>query len=356
MIPKTVGELAGLVGGEVLGDAEASINSGATIELARPGQITFLANPRYALLVKQTRATAIVVPEPMECSAIQVVTGNPYYAFTRILVALHGHRQYLRVGISPQAQIHPSATLGTEVSVHPNVTVCEDARIGRGTILYPGVFVGPGTEIGEDCVLLPNVVVYERCQVGNRVLIHAGACIGHDGLGFSTQAGVHHKIPHIARAVIGDDVEIGANASIERGALHDTVIGPGSKIGSVVAIGHGVRLGAHCLMVAQTGVAGSTRIGHHCVMAGQVGIAGHLEIGNHVTIAAQSGVSQNIPDGGRVFGTPAFEMTKAVEAAAIYKRLPELRRTLRELERRVAALEQGQPNGAAGRAQMPPPA
>lgn len=348
MTEKTVGELAALVGGQVVGDGEARITSGATLELARPGQITFLANARYALLVPQTRASAVVVPEPMECPAAQIITGNPYYAFTRILVLLHGHRRHLRVGISPQANVHPTATVGPDVSLHPNVTVGEEARIGRGSILYPGVFIGPGTEVGEDCVLLPHVVVYENCQIGNRVIIHAGACVGHDGLGFSTHQGVHHKIPHIARAVIEDDVEIGSNAGIERGSLHDTVIGTGSKIGSAVAIGHGVRIGAHCLMVAQTGVAGSTRIGHHCVMAGQVGIAGHLEIGNHVTMAAQSGVSQNIPDGERVFGTPAFEMSKAVESAAIYKRLPELRRTLRELEQRVAELEKRAGPGTAG--------
>ncbi len=340
MIEKTVGELAAWVGGEVIGDPDLKVTSGATLELARPGQVTFLANAKYALLVKETRASAVVVPEAMECAAAQIVTGNPYYAFTRILVLLHGHREYLRGGISPQAQIDPSATLGADVTVNAHAVVSAEARIGRGTVLYPGVFVGPGVEIGEDCVLLPHVAIYERCQVGNRVIIHAGACVGHDGLGYSTHQGVHHKIPHIARAVIEDDVEIGANASIERGSLHDTVVGTGSKLGSLVAVGHGVRIGAHTLMVAQTGIAGSTRIGHHCVMAGQVGIAGHLEIGNHVTIAAQSGVSQNIPDGERVFGTPAFEMNKAVEAAAVYKRLPELRQTLRELERRVAALEQ----------------
>jgi UDP-3-O-[3-hydroxymyristoyl] glucosamine N-acyltransferase len=200
------------------------------------------------------------------------------------------------------------------------------------------VVIGSGVEIGDGCVLHPNVVLYEHCSLGNRVILHANTTIGQDGLGFSTQDGVHHKIPHVARVIIENDVEIGANSGVERGSLQDTMIGRGSKIGSQVIIGHGVQVGEGCLIVAQTGVAGSTRIGHHCIFAGQVGIGGHIEIGNNVTIAAKSGVSQNVPDGVRVFGYPAFEMDKAVEAYALIKRLPELRRTLRALEQKVKEL------------------
>jgi len=183
------------------------------------------------------------------------------------------------------------------------------------------------------------VTVYENCRLGNRVTIHANSTIGQDGLGYSTEAGVHYKIPHIARAILEDDVELGANTCVERGSLQDTVVGAGSKIGSQVVIGHGVQVGAHCMIVAQTGIAGSTRLGHHCVLAGQVGIGGHIEIGNHVTVAAKSGVNQSIPDGQRVFGYPAFEMEKAVEAYSAIKRLPELRRHVRELEKRLRSLE-----------------
>jgi UDP-3-O-[3-hydroxymyristoyl] glucosamine N-acyltransferase len=206
-------------------------------------------------------------------------------------------------------------------------------------VIYPGVVIGPEVEIGDDCVLHPNVVIYENCRLGDRVIVHANSTIGHDGLGFSTEKGVHHKIPHIARAIIEDDVELGASSGVERGSLQDTVIGRGSKVGSQVIVGHGVQVGEGCFLVAQTGIAGSTKIGHHCIFAGQAGIAGHLEIGDRVTVAAKAGVSQNVPDGERVFGYPAFEMTQAVEAYSLIKRLPELRRTVRALEARVTELE-----------------
>lgn len=323
----------------MIGDGSLTITSGSTLQQAGPDQITFLANAKYALLVADTRAGAVLVAEPMETRAAQVVVRNPYYAFTQILVLLHGHRQHKLVGISPGATIDPSAHIHPEAHVHGRVTISENVRIGAGTVVYPGTFIGPDVEIGENTVLHANVVVYENVKIGNRVLIHANTTIGQDGLGFATEAGVHHKIPHIAGVIIEDDVEIGANAGIERGSLQDTVICQGSKIGSQVAVGHGVRVGAHTLMVAQTGVAGSTRIGHHCIFAGQVGVAGHLEIGDNVTIAAKSGVSQNIPDGERIFGYPAFEMGKAVEAYSLVKRLPEMRRTVRALEERIKALE-----------------
>jgi UDP-3-O-[3-hydroxymyristoyl] glucosamine N-acyltransferase len=338
---KTVQELAQLVGGRVLGDATLQINAGATLEQAGPGQISFLANARYALQLKQTKASAVFVPEAMDTAAVQIVVPNPYFAFTQALVQLHGHRRHKRTGINPQATIDPTASVGEGTSVHERVTVNEGARVGRDCVLYPGVVIGRDVEIGDGCVLHPNVVIYENCRLGNRVVIHANSTIGHDGLGFSTEKGVHHKIPHIARAIIEDDVEVGASAGIERGSLQDTVVGRGSKIGSQVIIGHGVQVGEDCLVVAQTGIAGSTRIGHHCVFAGQAGVAGHLEIGNNVTVAAKAGVSQNIPDGERVFGYPAFEMAKAVEAYSVIKRLPDLRRQVRVLEERVKELEGG---------------
>lgn len=336
---KTVQELADLLGGTVVGDATAQITSGATLEQAGPGQVSFVANARYAPLIGQTQASAVFVTEAMESAASQIVVKNPYYAFTRALVQLHGHRQHKQEGISPQANVDSTATVGEGTCVQERVSIGAGARIGKNCVLYPGVVIGRDAEIGDDCVLYANVVMYENCRLGNRVIIHANSTIGHDGLGFSTEQGVHHKIPHIARAIIGDDVEMGANTGIERGSLQDTVVGNGSKIGSQVIIGHGVQVGEGCLIVAQTGIAGSTKLGHHCVLAGQAGIAGHLEIGNNVTVAAKAGVSQNIPDGERVFGYPAFEMAQAVEAYSLIKRLPDLRRTLRALERRVKELE-----------------
>ena len=338
---KTVQELADHVGGRVVGDGSLQIQSGATLELAGPGQVGFLAKARYALLVEKSRASAIFVPEPLQAGAAQIVVRNPYHAFCQALVLLHGHRRHPHTGISPQATIDPSASIGDDTTVRERVSIGEGAIIGSRCVLYPGVVIGPVVEIGDDCVLHANVVIYENCRLGHRVIVHANSTIGHDGLGFATENGVHHKIPHIARALIGNDVEIGASAGIERGSLQDTVIGNGSKIGSQVIVGHGVQVGEGCLLVAQTGIAGSTRIGHHCIFAGQAGIAGHLEIGNNVTVAAKAGVSQDIPDGERVFGYPAFEMTRAVEAYSVIKRLPELRRQVRAMEQRLKELESG---------------
>lgn len=336
---KTITELAQFVGGTVTGEGEAEIHSGSTLELAEAGQITFVANAKYAPLVAETKASVVLVPEPMETSAVQIVVKNPYYAFTRILVLLHGHRQHAAVGIHPQSIIASTASVGEGASIHERVTLHENAKIGRNCVLYPGVVIGRDVEIGDDCVMFPNVVIYEHCRLGNRVIVNANSTIGHDGLGFATEEGVHHKIPHIARAIIEDDVEIGANAGVERGSLQDTIVCKGSKIGSQVIVGHGVTVGEHCLLVAQTGIAGSTKLGHHCILAGQVGVAGHIEIGNNVTVAAKSGVNQNVPDDERIFGYPAFEMSAAVEAYSLIKRLPELRRTLRALEGRVKELE-----------------
>jgi len=339
--PKTVQQLADHVGGKVVGDGSATIHSGATLELAGPGQVSFLANARYGLLLKQTRATAVFVPEKAETAAAQIVVANAYYAFTQALVLLHGHRRHPQGGISPQATIHPTAKVGAGTTVMERVSIGENCRVGARCVLYPGACLGRDVEIADHCIVHPNVVIYENCRLGNRVILHANTTIGQDGLGFSTQDGVHHKIPHVARAILEDDVEIGANSGVERGSLQDTVIGRGSKIGSQVIIGHGVQVGEGCLIVAQTGVAGSTRIGHHCIFAGQVGIAGHIEIGNNVTIAAKSGVSQNVPNGMRLFGYPAFEMDKAVEAYSLIKRLPDLRRTLRALEQKVKEMGSG---------------
>jgi UDP-3-O-[3-hydroxymyristoyl] glucosamine N-acyltransferase len=338
---RILNELASHVGGRVIGDPEIPISSASTLELAQPGQITFLANSRYAPLVARTRASAILVAQPMEAPAAQVVVEDPYYAFSQILVLLHGHRQQRPVGISAKAVIDATATVGPDTHIHEGVTISERAQIGRGCVLYPGVFIGPDVKTGDECVFYPNVVIYDFVQIGSRVTIHANTTIGQDGLGYATHKGLHYKIPHIARVIVEDDVEIGANAGIERGTLQDTVIQRGSKLGSQVVIGHGVQLGHDCMMVAQTGIAGSTRIGHHALMAGQVGIAGHLNIGNNVTIAAKSGVHQDAGDGERLFGMPAFDMTKAVEAYSLIKRLPELRKKIRELETRLAALEKG---------------
>jgi len=336
---RTVEELARHVNGTVAGDGSVRISSAAALAQAGAGQISFLSNRRYAKLLATTSASAVVVAEPAPCPAAQIVVKNPYYAFARIVVLLHGHRPHEFSGVSRQASIDPTASVGEGARIQDFVVISRNARIGRRCVLYAGVFVGPGAEIGDDCVLYPNVVVCDHVRIGHRVIVQPNASIGEDGFGFATEAGVHHKIPHLGRVVLEDDVEIGANCAIESGLLQDTRIGRGSKIGDSVVIGHGVQVGPGCLMVAQSGIAGSTTLGRYCVLAGQVGIAGHLNIGNQVVIGAQSGVAGDLPDGVTVFGSPAIEIKRALKAYSLVRCLPEFRRTLTDLEQRLARLE-----------------
>jgi len=340
MNARTLDELARHVGGRVMGDGSLKISSAAGLAQAQAGQISFLANPRYAKLLASTQASAIVVAEPVaKSSAAQIVVENPYYAFTEIVVLLHGHRPQTISGISSRAVVDPSATIGEGTHLGDFVTIGGNARIGRRCILYPGAAIGANAVIGDDCILYAHVVVYDAVRIGQRVIVQANSTIGGDGFGFATHQGVHHKIPHLGRVVLEDDVAIGANCAVQSGVLTDTVVGRGTKTGDCVVIGHGVQTGPGCLIVSQAGIAGSTTLGKYCVLAGQVGIAGHLNIGDQVIIAAQSGVSGDLEDGAKVFGTPAFDMKQALRAYPLVKALPEFRRTLKDLERRVAELE-----------------
>jgi UDP-3-O-[3-hydroxymyristoyl] glucosamine N-acyltransferase len=237
-----------------------------------------------------------------------------------VVVALHGYRQHPHTGISPQAHVDPAAT------------------IGEGSVLYPGVYVGPRARIGRDCILYPNSVVYDDCILGDRVTLHAGAVVGEDGFGYATHDGRHHKIPQVGIAVLEDDVEVGANCTIDRATLGSTVIGRGTKFGNLNNIGHGAKVGSDGLIVGLCGIAGSTSIGHHVTMAGQVGISGHLEIGDGVTMGAQAGVMNDIPDQTPVIGAPAMPAGDARRVYSIFRQLPALVERIRELEAKVEEL------------------
>lgn len=348
-VPLTLKELAATIGAELaIGDGSAAggasggeagadagallITSAATLEDATAGQVSFLSNPKYTRHLETTRASAVVVAPNVARPAnsvnprlILLKARNPYYAFTQAVVALHGYRRHPHQGVHPAAHVDPTAT------------------IGEGTVLYPGVYVGPGTRVGRDCILYPNVVVYDGCLIGDRVIIHAGASIGHDGFGFATHKGtdgvaVHHKIPQIGNTVIEDDVEIGPNSTVSRGTLDSTVIGRGTKVGDAVAIGHGTRIGERGLLVSQVGIAGSATIGHHVTMAGQVGVAGHLTVGSNVTIGAQGGIISDVPDNVTLIGAPAMPALRARRVYSIFTQLPELLERIKELEERVEKL------------------
>ena len=332
MQERTLGELAEYVGGHVYGDPNVIIKSAATLRRASEGDISFLTNRKYAKQLRSTKASAVIVGKEAPAANIPLlIAEDPYYAFMRIMVLLHGHRKHKKTGISSKASISDTAKIGTDCHIHDFVVVEDDTRIKDGCVIYPGAYIGQGVQIGSDSVVYPNVVIYAGCKIGNRVIINANSTIGEDGFGYATHKGVHHKIPQTGSVVIEDDVEIGTCCGIEGGTLNDTVIGHGSKLGDAVTVGHGSRIGPHCLLVAQVGIAGSTTIGHHCVIGGQSGIVGHINIGNNVTIAAQAGVINNVPDNQVILGAPAIEANMGRRAYSMIQYLPEMRQSIREL-------------------------
>ncbi len=336
MQKRTLGKLAEYVGGRVVGDTSIIIKSASTLGRAAEGDISFLANRKYERQLRTTKASAVIVgKETVNTSVPLLVAEDPYYAFMQIMVLLHGHRKHKKVGISPRASISDSAKVGADCQVHDFATIADEAKVGNGCIIYPCAYIGQGVRIGNDSIIYSNVTIYDGCEIGNRVIVNANSTIGEDGFGYASHKGVHHKIPQIGIVVIEDDVEIGACCGIERGTLGDTVIGQGSKLGDLVTIGHGTKIGAHCLLVAQVGVAGSTMLGHHCLVGGQVGIVGHITIGNNVTIAAQAGVINNIPDGKVVLGAPAVDANQGKRAYSMIQYLPEMRQNIRKLESQI---------------------
>ena len=347
MKAKTLGELAKYVGGRVCGSPDVLIKSASTLGRAKEGDISFLANSKYEKQLSTTKASAVIVGKETAVTTVPLlIADDPYYAFMQIMVLLHGHRKHKKVGISSRALISDSAKIGADCNIHDFVTIEDDARVGNGCTIYPGVYIGPEVHVGKDCIIYANVVIYDSCKIGNRVIINANSTVGEDGFGYATHKGIHHKIPQIGGAIIEDDVEIGACCGIERGTLGDTVIGQGSKLGDLVTIGHGTKIGAHCLLVAQVGVAGSTTLGHHCVVGGQAGIVGHINIGNNVTIAAQAGVINNVPDGQVILGAPAIEANRGKRAYSMIQYLPEMRQKIRNLETGLGRLGSSRGTGS----------
>jgi UDP-3-O-[3-hydroxymyristoyl] glucosamine N-acyltransferase len=323
------------------GNAALEVAGVATLEEAGPHDISFLSNPKYEKALETTSAGAVIVSQAQAVPAGMTVlrVSDPYAALTVLMVHIYGFRRHPRVGVSRAAVIDPSARVGEGAQVHHGVTIGPDVRIGRGVVLYPGVYIAADCRLGDDCVLFPNVVLYEGSVLGNRVTLHANTVIGEDGLGYAPVGEKWHKIPQVGTVEIGDDVEIGANCSIDRATLGRTVIGPGTKFSNQIAIGHGTRVGPDCMFVAQVGIAGSVTVGRHVTMAGKVGVAGHLTIGDNAQLAAMSGVMDDVPPDSAVAGAPAMPRKEALRSWAHLARLPEMHKQLRDLEARLVELE-----------------
>jgi UDP-3-O-[3-hydroxymyristoyl] glucosamine N-acyltransferase len=331
----TAAEIAKHLQGEVFGDATAVLKSFAPAENAQIGDLTFAENEDYFSRAEQSAATAIITDQHFASARkILIRVPNARVAFARAL-ALFFPEQKFSAGIHPTAVIASGAKIDTTAHVGPYCVIGECVKIGAKSVLQAGNFVGDDSKIGDDVNIFPNVMIYPRAEIGHRVRVHAGTVIGSDGFGYVQDGGIHRKVPQIGNVIIGDDVEIGANVTIDRGALGATVIGKGTKIDNLVHIAHNIEIGEHCLLCAQVGLAGSSKLGDYVVLAGQVGIAGHLKIGNQVTIGSKAGVMHNIPDGEKWLGTPAQPDKQAKRLVIAIQRLPDLLKRVAELEKKL---------------------
>lgn len=337
---RTLREIAEIVGGRVVGPGDVVIHGMAGVDEAGPGDITFVSNPRYEPWIERSRAAAVIVaPGGERGRGSFLVCPNPYLTFARVAALFGEAPPTPRPGTDPLARVSPSARLGRDASVGPFVTVSEGCVVGDRVVLSPGTFLGRGVEIGDDAFLHPNVCVYHGCRVGRRTILHANVAIGSDGFGFAPDGERYEPIPQRGIAIVGDDVSVGANSVVNRGALRDTVIGEGCKIDSCCVISHGVRMGPHCLLVSQVGVSGTATLGRHVTLAGQVGVGGHLTLGDNVRVGGKSAVLKSLPEEGDYLGIPARPLEETQRARAAGVRLPRMREELRDLRRRVDELE-----------------
>ena len=329
-------DIALLVGGELVGKNDLEITGVAPIGQAGPGDLTFVANPRYRPLLKTTRATAAIVDAQTEWPAMALIRhANPYYAFLLVLRQFHPDEKPVAEGVHPQAYVAPDAVLGKGVGISPFAVVESGAKIGDRTLIGAGSFIGRGVEIGADCIVYPNVTIREKTKIGSRAIIHSGTVVGSDGFGYAKEKGTYHKIPQVGIVVIEDDVELGANVTIDRATMGETRIGRGTKIDNLVQIAHNVKIGENSIIVSQVGISGSTEVGKNVTIAGQVGLTGHLHIGDGAIIAAQSGVHRDVKPGQIVLGSPAREMQKSKKIEAIISNLPEYIEKLKRLEKAI---------------------
>jgi len=338
----TVDEIAAHLKGEAVGDPKTQITGFSPADRSQSGDLTFAENDSYLQRAESSAATAVIVEEKnrMSSSKVLIRVANVRVAYAKVLPLFYPERTF-PPGIHPTAVVAASAAIDPTAHVGPCCVIGDNVQVGPGCVLEGLDFLGEDCQLGSSVRLFPNVTLYNKTEVGDRVRIHAGCVVGSDGFGYVHEDGSHIKVPQIGNVVILDDVELGANVAVDRGALGPTVIGAGTKVDNLVQIAHNVGIGTNCMIVAQAGVAGSTKVGDEVVLGGQCGVSGHLRLGNGVSVSAQSGVMRNLRDGERVLGFPAVPDRQAKRQIIAVQHLPEMARKFQELERRVADLEQG---------------
>ncbi len=336
---KTVQELADLLGGVVRGNGNHVVNGLAPLEAATADKITFLANPKYAAKVADTGAGAVLMAAGGESYGRNVIeVANPYLAFAKLLTLFYVQPHPV-LGVAPEASVAPGAKLGTAVSIYPGAIIADGVTIGDRCVIHPGVVLYQGVTVGDDTVIHANAVVRERCRIGKRCVLQPGVVIGSDGFGYAPDGSGYYPIPQIGIVVLEDDVEVGANSCIDRAALEVTRVGRGTKLDNLVQLAHNCQIGEDCMIVSQVGISGSTKIGNHVTLAGQVGVAGHLSIGDNVMVGAQSGVPGSLAANAGYSGTPALPHKQWLKSMAVVAHLPELKKNVSALEKRIAELE-----------------
>ncbi|HRE37742.1 MAG TPA: UDP-3-O-(3-hydroxymyristoyl)glucosamine N-acyltransferase [Chitinophagaceae bacterium] len=336
-------QIAFLINGKVEGDAQVAVNSFGKIEEATEGQLAFLANPKYEEYLYSTKASVIIVNETQELrqpiKATLIRVPDAYSAFATLLSKYQEIAQQQLTGVQEPCYISKSAKYGENVFIGAFAYLGENVKVGNNTKIYPNVYLGNNVVIGDNTIIHPGVRIYHDCRVGNHVTIHAGTVIGSDGFGFAPQAdGSFKKVPQIGNVVIEDNVEIGANATIDRATIGSTLIKSGAKLDNLIQIAHNVEVGHSTVIAAQAGVSGSTKIGNGVMIGGQAGIVGHIQLGDGSKVNAQSGVSKSLEPGKAVTGSPAYDYTSSLRSQAIFRNLPEMEKRLKELEALVKQL------------------
>lgn len=341
-VQKTLRQIGDAVGGTLVGDPDCLIHTVVGINEAERGQITFIANPKYARLLHSTRASAVIIPPGLEVpkGTNVLIHENPSMAFVKATSLFSSGPRQAEKGISDKACIGKNVHLGKDSCIGDYVVIADEVAIGDNARISPFVYVGRGSKIGNDCLIYPNVTIREGTIIGDRVIVHSGTVIAADGFGYVPVDGKHVKIPQMGIVCIEDDVEIGANVTIDRARFDKTVIGKGTKIDNLVMIAHNVKVGENSIIIAQVGISGSTEIGRNVILAGQAGLGGHISIGDGARIGAQAGVTKSIPPGATVTGTPARPLDQELKAVAASYRIHDLFRDVRELRERVRTLEE----------------